>query len=93
MRASEITTCFFALHGKCETCFWLHDIFESDDRSIFIERPRVEETSLPDVLEHWTLREYVELVGVLACRERVKQTSQFAQRIVVDGGTRIDRGF
>ena len=29
----------------------MKDIFESDDRSIFIERPGVEEACLPDVLE------------------------------------------
>ena len=47
-----------ALSGDLER---LKDIFESDDCSIFIQRPGVEEANLPDVLEHWTLREYVEL--------------------------------
>ena len=43
----------------------LKDIFESDDRSIFIQRPGVEEANLPDVLQHWTLREYVEELAFL----------------------------
>ena len=40
----------------------LKDICDSDDCSIFIS-PGVgmEAANLPDVLEHWTLREYVEL--------------------------------
>ena len=48
-----------ALRGDLEM---LKDICDSDDCSIFIS-PGVgmEETNLPDVLEHWTLREYVEL--------------------------------
>ena len=70
-----------ALSGDLER---LKDIFESDDCSIFIQRPGVEEANLPDVLEHWTLR--------FACRDKVKQTPQFALRVVVDGGTRIDGG-
>ena len=46
-----------ALRGDFER---LKDIFESHDCSIFIQRPGVEEANLPDVLEHWTLREYAE---------------------------------
>ena len=46
----------------------LKDIFESDDCSIFIQRPGVEEANLPDVLEHWTLRECVELAFLPAAR-------------------------
>ena len=46
----------------------LKDIFESDDCSIFIQRPGVEEANLPDFLEHWTLREYVELAFLRAAR-------------------------
>ena len=30
---------------------------------------------------------------MFACRERVKQTSQFVGCVVVDGGMRIDGGF
>ena len=47
-----------ALRGDLEM---LNDTFESDDCSIFNQRPGVEEANLPDVLEHWILREYVEL--------------------------------
>ena len=48
-----------ALSGDSER---LRDIFESDGCSMFIQRPGVEEAkNLPDALEHWTLREYVEL--------------------------------
>ena len=43
-----------ALSGDLER---LKDIFESDDCSIFIQRPGVEDSNLPDVLERWTLRE------------------------------------
>ena len=68
-----------ALSGDLER---LKDIFESDDCSIFLQCPGVEE---PDVLEDWTLCEYI-----CACHERVKQTSQFAGCVVVDGGKRID---
>ena len=77
-----------ALRGDLER---LKDIFESHDCSIFIQRPGVEEANLPDVLEHWTLREYAE--WHFARRKRVKQTPQFSLRVVVDGGTRIDGGF
>ena len=64
-----------ALSGDLER---LKDIFESDDCSIFIQRPGVEEANLPDALGR---------------RERVKQTSQLAGCVVVDGGMRIDGGF
>ena len=69
----------------------LKGIFESDDCSILIQRPGVEEANLPDALEHWALCEYVEL-AIFVCRDRVKQTPEFALRVVVDGGTRIDGG-
>ena len=51
-----------ALSGNLER---LKDI-ESDDCSIFIQRPGVEDANLPDVLGHWTLREYVELACLRA---------------------------
>ena len=54
-----------ALSGNLEG---LKDIFESDGCSIFAQRPGVEEANLPDVLEHWTLREYVELAFLRAAR-------------------------
>ena len=48
-----------ALRGDLEM---LKDICDSSDGSIFISPGvGVEEANLPDVLEHWTLREYVEL--------------------------------
>ena len=83
----SVAVAWAALSGDLER---LKDIFESDDRSIFIQRPGVEEANLPDVLEHWTLREYVELAFLHAARG---SSSQFAHGVVVDGGTRIDRGF
>ena len=53
-----------ALSGDSER---LRDIFESDGCSMVIQRPGVEEANnLPDVLEHWTLREYVELAFLRA---------------------------
>ena len=39
-----------------------------DNCSILIQRPGVDEANLPDVLEHWTLREYVELAFLRAAR-------------------------
>ena len=54
-----------ALSGDLER---LKDIFESDDCSVFIQHPGVEEANLPDVLEDWTLREYVELAFLRAAR-------------------------
>ena len=48
-----------ALRGDLEM---LKDTSNSDDCSMFISPGvGVEEANLPDVLEHWTLREYVEL--------------------------------
>ena len=48
-----------ALRGDLEK---LKDTCDSDDCSIFISPGvGVEEANLPDVLEHWILREYVEL--------------------------------
>ena len=45
----------------------LKDTCDSDDCSIFIlPGVGVEEANLPDVLEHWTLREYVELAFLRA---------------------------
>ena len=46
-----------ALSGDVER---LMDI-KSDDCSIVIQRLGVEEPNLPDILEHWTLREHVEM--------------------------------
>ena len=54
-----------ALSGDLER---LKDIFESDDCSIFIQRPGVEEANLPNALEHWTLCEYVEFAFLRAAR-------------------------
>ena len=59
-----------ALSGDLER---LKDIFESDDCSIFIQRPGVEGANLPDVLEHLTLREYVELAFLCAARGSSKR--------------------
>ena len=64
-------------------------IVEADNRSIFTsvlvwKRP----TRCFRALDFSRLRG----VSFLACRERVKQTSQFADRAVVEGGTGIDRG-
>ena len=79
-----------AVRGDLEM---LKDIFASDDCTIFVSPGvGVEEANLPDVLEHWTLREYVE-AGISACCDRVKQTPEYALRVVVDGWTRIDGGF
>ena len=53
-----------ALRGDLEM---LKDNCDSDDRAIFISPGvGVEEANLPDVLEHWTLREYVELACLRA---------------------------
>ena len=53
-----------ALRGDLEM---LKDMCDSDDCSIFISPGAgVEEINLPDVLKHWTLREYVELAFLRA---------------------------
>ena len=53
-----------ALRGDLEM---VKDICDSDDCSIFISPGvNVEEVNLPDILEDWTLREYVELAFLLA---------------------------
>ena len=54
-----------ALRGGLER---LKQIFESDNCSIFIQRPGVEEANLPDVLEHWALCECVELAFLRVAR-------------------------
>ena len=61
----SVAVAWAALSGDLER---LKDIFESDDRSIFVQRPGVEEGNVPDVLEHWTLCEYVELAFLRAAR-------------------------
>ena len=63
----------------------LKDIFESDDCSIFIQRPGVEEAILPDVLEHWTLREYVELAFLHAARGSRRRHSLQAALLWMEG--------
>ena len=58
-----VAAAWAALSGDLER---LKDIFESDDCSIFIQHPGVEEANLPDVLEDWTLREYLELAFLVS---------------------------
>ena len=70
-----------ALRGDLEM---LKDTCDSSDGSIFIS-PGVEEANPPDVLEHWTLREYVELALLRAATG----TPESAIRAVVVGGARI----
>ena len=76
-----------ALRGNLEI---LKDICDSDDCSIFISPGvGVEEANLPDVVEHWTLREYVELAFL---RHRFNQAPELALRAVVDRWPRINGG-
>ena len=78
-----------ALSGDLEM---LKDIFGSNDCTIFISPGvGVEEANLPDVLEHWTLREYVELAFLRAAAGSIRR-QKFALRVVVDGWTRSDGG-
>ena len=76
-----------ALSGDLER---MKDIFESDDCSIFTQRPGVGEASLPDVLEHWTLRDYVELAYLRAARGSSRRHSLQAVLLWME---RIDGGF
>ena len=71
-----------ALGGDLER---LKDIFESDDCSIFIQRPGVEKANLPDVLEHWTLREYVELPFLRTARGSSRRHSLQALLLWMEG--------
>ena len=71
-----------ALSGDLER---LKDIFKSDDCSVFIQRPGVEEANLPDVLEHWTLREYVELACLRAGRGSSRRHSLQAVLLWMEG--------
>ena len=61
------------------------DIFESDDRSIFIQRLGVGEANLPDVLEHWTPREYVELAFLRAARGSSRHHNLHAVFLWIEG--------
>ena len=71
-----------ALSGDLER---LKDIFESDDCSIFIQRPGVEEANLPGVLEHWTLREYVELAFLRAATGSSRRRNLRSMLLWMDG--------
>ena len=71
-----------ALSGNLER---LKDIFESDEWFIFIQRPRVEEANLPDVLERKTLREYVELAFLRAARGSSRYHSLQAVLLWMEG--------
>ena len=62
----------------------LKDIFESDDRFVFIQRPGVEEANLPDVLERWTLR-YVELAFLRAARGSSRRCNLRTVLLWMDG--------
>ena len=71
-----------ALSGDLER---LKDIFESDDCSIFVQHPGVAEANLPDVLEHWTLREYVESASLRAARRSSRRHSLQAVLLWMEG--------
>ena len=78
-----------ALNGDLER---LKDNFKLNDCSVFIQRPGVEEAIICQIFSNVGL--FVSTwSNPLVCRERVKQTSQFAACVVLDGGTRIDGGF
>ena len=51
----------------------------------FLQRPGVEEANLPDVLEHWTLREYVELAFLRAARASSRRHSLQAVLLWMEG--------
>ena len=72
-----------ALRGDLEM---LKDICDSDDCSIFIS-PGVgmEEANLPDVFEHWTLREYVELAFLLAATGSIRHQNLRSVLLWIDG--------
>ena len=72
------------LRRPCGDSEKLKGIFESDDCSIFIERPGVEVANLP-YLEHWTLREYVELALLRAARRSSRRHSLQAVLLWMEG--------
>ena len=67
--------------------------FESDDRSIFIQRPGVEEANLPDVFEHWTLHEYVELAFLRAARGSIRRHNLQAVLLWIEGQESTEADF
>ena len=78
-----------ALRGDLEM---LKNFCDSNNCSIFISPGvGVEEANLPDVFEHWTLREYVG-AGISACRHWFNQAPELALRVVADGWPRINGG-
>ena len=71
-----------ALSGNLER---LKYNFESDDRSVYSQRPGVEEANLPDVPEHWTRHEYVELAFLRAARGSSRRHSLQAVLLWMEG--------
>ena len=71
-RCHSVAVASTALSGNLDR---LKDIFESDDCSIFTQRPGVAEAELPDALQHWTPREYVELAVLRAARGSSRRQS------------------
>ena len=72
-----------ALRGDLEM---LKDICDSDDCSIFISPGvGVEEANLPDVFEHWTLREYVELAFLRAATGSIRHQNLHSVLLWTDG--------
>ena len=72
-----------ALSGDMEM---LKDIFESNDCAIFISPGvGVEEANLPDVFEHWILREYVELAFLRAATGSSRRQNLHSVLLWMDG--------
>ena len=72
-----------ALRGDLEM---LKDIFELNDCTIFIgPGVGVEEANLPDVLEHWTFREYVELAFLRAATGSIRRQNLHSVLLWMDG--------
>ena len=72
-----------ALRGDLEM---LKDICDSDDCSIFISPGvGVEEANLPDVFEHWTLREYVKLAFLRAATGSIRHQNLHSVLLWMDG--------
>ena len=79
---SSVAVASAALKGDLER---LKDIFESDNCWCWRRLICQMFSSAGLLASMWSWH--------FACRERVKQTSQFALRVVVDGRTRVDGGF
>ena len=61
----------------------LRHLFESELCSVFVARPSALRAGLPDVMEYWTLREYVESTLLRAAPNSARRQSLQAERLCI----------